>query len=251
MNLVFETDDSKLIPAVTTAQMREVDRIAIEETGPNLYQMMENAGRNLATLALDLLGSDAPSARILVLAGAGGNGGGGICAGRHLANKGAKVALCLAQPDRLGEVPGWQYKVFLNTSGRALSAADVANEMFDMILDALIGYSLQASPHRVYADLISWANASGAPIVALDVPSGVDSTTGATPGVYISAVATMTLALPKTGLLPNKTGSLYLADIGIPIETYRRLGLSYAPQFGNRYIVPLHVFNTEGPCCVK
>src|SRR5215831_6725363 len=186
MNLVFETEDGRVIPALTTAQMREVDRIAIEETGPNLYQMMENAGRNLATLALDILGGDFRNARILVLAGSGGNGGGGICAGRHLANKGANVTLCLSQPDHLGEVTGWQYKVFLSTSGRALSAADASNETFDLILDALIGYGLQTAPQGIYADMIRWANASRTPIVALEVPSGVDSTTGATSGVFIS-----------------------------------------------------------------
>src|SRR5260370_12249145 len=77
----FITDKGVAVPTVTAAQMREVDRIAVEETGPNLFQMMENAGRNLAELAIELAGV---RARVLVLAGPRRNGGGGICAARPL-----------------------------------------------------------------------------------------------------------------------------------------------------------------------
>jgi len=68
-------------------KMREVDRVAMDETGPNLFQMMENAGRNLAELAFEKIGEGWRNAKIVVLAGTGGNGGGGICAARHLANR--------------------------------------------------------------------------------------------------------------------------------------------------------------------
>lgn len=131
----FFTDSGIAVPAITADQMREVDRIAIEETGPNLYQMMENAGRNLAALAIDLLGSGWTKASVVVLAGKGGNGGGGICATRHLANR--------------------------------------------------------------------------------------------------------TLALPKTGPLPEKTGDLFLADIGIPAGVYERMGLADQSPFDDRFCVPL------------
>src|SRR5215469_15771025 len=87
----FITEDGIEVPAVDTDQMREVDRIAVEETGPNLYQMMENAGRNLASLAIEVMGKEWQKAKILVLAGTGGNGGGGICAARHLANRNSTV----------------------------------------------------------------------------------------------------------------------------------------------------------------
>ncbi len=81
------TDTGVKVPAVTEAQMREIDHIAVEETGPNLFQMMENAGRNLALAAIGMLGDAWQDARVLVMAGSGGNGGGGICAARHLANR--------------------------------------------------------------------------------------------------------------------------------------------------------------------
>ena len=240
----FQTEDGIVVPAVTAEQMREVDRVAIEETGPNLYQMMENAGRSLATAALGLLGDNTAS-RILVLAGNGGNGGGGICAARHLADRGVKVALCLADPLALSEVAKWQYEVFSATPGSALSAAALQAERFDLIIDALIGYSLTGAPRSAFAALIDWANAAGTDILALDVPSGLDSTTGIKPGAAIRPHTTLTLALPKTGLKTGRAGRLLLADIGIPLETYQRLHLSYVPPFRHRYIVPLTICNGD------
>jgi NAD(P)H-hydrate epimerase len=235
----FFTDTEIEVPAVTAEQMREVDRIAMEETGPNLFQMMENAGRNLALLALEVLGQGWDKAGIMVLAGGGGNGGGGICAARHLANRGMRVKLCLAEPDRLGEVPSFQRKVFQSTSGTEVEAAHVREEPADLILDALIGYGLKSAPRGSVAELIHWANETKAPILALDLPSGVNATTGETPGACIKPQWTMTLALPKTGLLPEHTGDLFLADIGIPAGTYRRMGLRYVAPFGHRFRVPL------------
>ena len=96
----FLTPSGMQLPAVTADGMREIDRIAIEEAGPNLFQMMENAGRNLALQAIEVLGPTWRERHVVVLAGAGGNGGGGICAARHLANRGADVTLVLAAPLR-------------------------------------------------------------------------------------------------------------------------------------------------------
>jgi len=236
----FFSDTNIQVPAVTTKQMREIDSMAVEETGPALLQMMENAGRNLAQLAMEGLGEHWREAKIVVLAGTGGNGGGGICAARHLANHNLNVRLCLSAPNRLRKVPAYQRHIFASTLGKEVEFADLRQEAApDLILDALLGYSLQAAPKGEVVELIRWANDTKAPIISLDVPSGVDSTTGETPGDFINAQITMTLALPKTGLLPEKTGNLVLADIGIPEDTYHRLGLSYTSPFGNRFRVPL------------
>lgn len=235
----FFSDAGIEVPAVTAAQMKELDRIATEGTGPNLFQMMEHAGRNLTLLALEVLGDRWSTARVTVLAGGGGNGGGAICAARHLANRGINVRLCLIDPDRLEAVPAFQRKVFLATRGREVAPAGLGEEPVDLILDGLIGYGLRAVPREPVADLIRWANGRGAPILALDVPSGVDATTGRTPGTFIKPRWTMTLALPKTGLLPERTGTLFLADLGIPEGAYRRLGLPYVRPFGRRFWIPL------------
>ncbi len=204
--------------------MREVDRIAMEETGPNLFQMMENAGRNLALQAIDVLASGCQEAEIVVLAGLGGNAGGGICAARHLANRQAKVQLALSSTDRLGEVPSFQRKIFHSTSGKEIEATDLFGQHPDLIIDAVIGYSLKGAPRGTALEFIKWANDTGAPILSLDVPSGVDSTTGESEGEFIHTKWTMTLALPKTGLVPEKTGALFLADIGIPEAVYLKNG---------------------------
>ena len=235
----YFTDTAIQVPVITADQMREVDRVAVEETGPNLFQMMENAGRNLALQVIETSGAHWARARIIVLAGGGGSGGGGICAARHLVNRGLDVKLCLAEADRLGPVPAFQRKIFGAAAGPEIGIADLQHETPDLIVDALIGYGLQAAPAGLTADLIRWANGSGAPILALDVPSGVDSTTGLTPGAFIRARWTMTLALPKSGLLPEKTGDLVLADIGIPRATFERIGVPYTSPFGNRFRVPL------------
>jgi len=235
----FVTDTGKEVSAVAVAQMREVDRIAIEETGPNLFQMMENAGSNLAEQALEALGVRWREALVVVLAGPGGNGGGGICAARHLANHGVRVALCFSEPGRLGPVPALQRKIFRETGGIEVTADRLAGEQADLIVDALIGYSLAGPPRGTAAELIRWANGS-APILSLDVPSGLDATTGEAPGEVARARWTMTLALPKTGLLDERAGELVLADIGIPEGVYRRAAIPYRTPFDRRTRVPLH-----------
>jgi len=235
----FLTKSGIAVPAVTADQMRELDRVAMKETGPNLFQMMENAGRNLALLAIEVLGRGWTTARVVVLAGSGGNGGGGICAARHLANRGVDVRLCLADPEHLGEVPAFQRKIFLSTPGQEIAVVDLTAGPADLILDALIGYSLRGAPQGTVADLIRRANGARVPILALDLPSGVDATTGEAPGEFIRPRWTMTLALPKTGLAPEKTGALFLADIGIPAEAYRRMGLTFPAPWGKRFWIRL------------
>jgi NAD(P)H-hydrate epimerase len=234
----FFTSTNQEVPALAAAQMREVDRIAMQETGPNLFQMMENAGRNLAEMALEALGEAWLQARVVVLAGTGGNGGGGITAARHLANRGVRVELCLALPNKLSEVAAWQRKVFQSTAGKEVQLRDLEGKSAGLILDALIGYGLESAPQGVFAECIHWANSTGAPIISLDVPSGMDSTTGQTPGEFIRSYSTMTLALPKLGLA-QAAGEIVLADIGIPAETYQRIGIAYRSPFGNHFRVPL------------
>jgi NAD(P)H-hydrate epimerase len=237
----FVTEVGITVPAVTADQMREIDRIAVEETGPNLFQMMENAGRNLAHHALERLGPTDGRAHVVVLAGSGGNGGGGICAARHLANRNVDVSLVLADPNRLSDVPAYQRKVFASTSGREIEAAALGRDRADLIVDALIGYGLRSGPHGRAAELIAWANQNRAPIVALDIPSGLNATTGERPGVCIRAQTTLTLALPKVGLVGDTVGDLWLADIGIPRATFERAGVSYAHPFGRDDRVRLRI----------
>jgi NAD(P)H-hydrate epimerase len=187
---------------------------------------------------MDLLGAHWSRAEILVLAGTGGNGGGGICAARHLANRGAAVTLCLAAPLRLSSVADWQYAVYRSTAGRVTTASDLPASP-ELIVDALIGYSLGGAPRGVFDTLIGWTNGSKGQVLSLDIPSGVDATTGASPGSSVRAAVTLTLALPKVGLSSDRTGRVWLADIGIPTDTYRRAGITYRWPASRDFIVPL------------
>jgi NAD(P)H-hydrate epimerase len=235
----FITTTGIEIPSVTAKQMMEIDRIAMQETGPNLYQMMENAGRNLCMLTIEKLGRNWNKAKILVLAGTGGNGGGGICAARHLANHGADVTVCITDVSKLKEVPAYQYHILQGTEAKIIEVGDLDHHHPEIILDAIIGYSLTGEPIGNASKMIQWACQQDAPVISLDVPSGVNTTTGEKATHHIKPTTTLTLALPKTGLLPEVTGELYLADIGIPKEAFAKLNLHYTPPFGNDFYVKI------------
>ena len=237
----FVTDTGVRVPAITTAQMREVDRIAVEELGPNLYQMMENAGRNLALAVLATLGDAAWSTPIVVMAGTGGNGGGGICAARHLANRGAEVSVVVSDASRLTSVPKHQLHTYRSTSDTLEDLDGLSATTSGLVVDAIIGYGLSEAPRSAAEQMIAWIGAQNGSVISLDVPSGVDSTTGEAPGAHVRASKTLTLALPKSGLDSTAVGDLWLADIGIPQGVYQRVGVDVPPgSFGDRFLVPLH-----------
>lgn len=237
----FLTEAGLVVPAITTEQMREVDRVAVEETGPVLLQMMENAGRNLASLGVEMLGEGWTHVEIVVLAGTGGNGGGGICAARHLANHGGQVTLLVTDLDRLSAVPAQQWETYRATGGRLAEIGDLPSLRPALVIDAVLGYSLQGAPHGIAAELIEWMSLGDAPVLSLDVPSGIDSTTGEAPGAHVRATTTMTLALPKTGLFVEAVGELWLADLGIPRGVLEQSGVRTPPEelFASGYRVRL------------
>lgn len=223
--------------------MREVDRIMVEELGIELLQMMENAGRALATRARAMLGGDAAGARVTVMAGAGGNGGGGLAAARRLALWGADVTVVLAQPgESMTGVPARQLSI-LRRMGVAALGPEAHLPVADVLVDALIGYSLSGAPRPPVSVLIRAANAAPAPVLALDIPSGLDGDRGTPYDPCIAATSTLTLALPKAGLLVPSArdfvGELYLADISVPRQVYDRLGLHVGALFSRDDVVPV------------
>ena len=221
------------VPSVTTEQMREVDRAMIEDFHIKLIQMMENAGRHLAHLARVRFFENRPEGqRVVVLAGTGGNGGGVLVAARRLWNFGALVQVITTKPaGAFTPVPTHQLDILERMGVTVLPAAELpVVQAADLILDGLIGYSLQGAPRGSAAALIRWANDQSSPILSLDAPSGVDTTTGKVFDPAVKATATMTLALPKEGLLgPDleaQVGELYLADISVPPQLYSRAPLN-------------------------
>ena len=238
-DIAFQTEAGTPVPALSEEQMREVDRIAMEDFGLGVLQMMENAGRNLALHVIDML--DGTKGVVTVLAGSGGNGGGGICAARHLHNRRLAVRLLLTKrPGELTGSAGAQLKI-LSAAGLEASAPEQAEALIaeaDLTIDALLGYSLQGAPRDLTATLIDACNRHAKQVLSLDLPSGVHASTGETPGVAVTPHRTLTLALPKNGLA-RIPGDLYLADIGIPPEVYEPLGVHFEPLFDEHYWVKL------------
>jgi len=213
------------VPYLTTERMVEVDRAMMEDFEIDLVRMMENAGRNLAHLARSrFLGGDPRGKSVVVLAGTGGNGGGALVAARRLHGYGAEVRVAVTSSE-LTPVPAHQLRI-LEKLGVPILYKDLPYAAAELIIDGAIGYSLQGDPRGRAAELIQWANDADAPILALDAPSGLDTSTGAVFKPTIVATATMTLALPKEGLrtagVADVVGELYLADISVPRALYAR-----------------------------
>ena len=238
------------VPALTRDGIAAVDRLAIEEFGIGLPQMMEQAGSHLAEVVRIELGGDLRRRRIVVAAGPGNNGGGGLVAARHLANRGATVRIVLARPAlRLGEAAREELATLLQMELACcvavydLPEAELRGALddADLIVDAILGYNALGPPHGEVEALINHVMESGRPVVSLDLPSGIDPDTGRADGPSIRAEATMTLALPKIGLSSESgrrhSGRLYLADLGLPGALYRRLGLTVDAPFAAARVV--------------
>ncbi len=211
------------VPAATAAQMAEADRIASEELGIPLELLMENASHQIAVAARTFLGGVAGK-RIVAFAGSGNNGGDALGGLRHLSGWGANVGVVLSGPaERLRPLARRQHDILANLGVPRDAAVDDA----DLVIDGLLGYSVAGPPRDAVADLIRAANASRLPVLAVDIPSGLHPDTGEPLGVTIRAALTVTLALPKRGLVATRSralvGELLLADIGIPPQAFDRL----------------------------
>lgn len=232
----FQTTSGIQVAAVTADEMQSVDRVAVEDVGLELLQMMENAGRTLACHVLAV--GDGP---VLVIAGNGGNGGGGLACARHLVNHDVAVEVVLdREPDTLTGAAAQQYRILDKMAVQISVGTDALDEdgRFTVLVDALIGYGLSGSVREPARTLLEAMNQRRAPIVSLDVPSGIDATTGEILGIAADPVRTVTLALPKMGLI-DRTESLVLADIGIPHTVYERVNIAYENPFGQRTWVEL------------
>lgn len=238
------------VPYLTTEQMIEVDRAMMEDYTIGLIQMMENAGRNLAHLARErFFDGDARGKQVTILAGTGGNGGGALVSARRLHNYGAQVQVYLSKADQaFKSVPARQLDILRRMRVPVALADSISRAQTpDLIVDGIIGYSLKGAPRGTAAELIRWANSRNAPILSLDAPSGVDTTTGTVFDPAVQATATMTLALPKVGLrapgVQEQVGELYLADISVPPGLYAApaLDLQVDPIFAQNDIVRLPI----------
>jgi NAD(P)H-hydrate epimerase len=225
---------------ISVAQMRDVDRAAIE-LGLTLTRMMENAGANLAWLASAMLDGDVTGRDVIVLAGPGGNGGGGLVAARRLIGWGANVDIRLASdPAGLEPIPLEQLRL-LERMDSSIAVGAAALRAPDLFIDAILGYGQRGDPRGAAAAMV--AATSMARVLSLDVPTGLELERGIVGEPVVRAERTLTLALPKEALrTPNArpfVGDLYLADISIPTGVYQRLGIPYHSPFSGGPIVRL------------
>jgi NAD(P)H-hydrate epimerase len=224
------------IPAITGEQMAEVDRIMMQDMGVDSLQLMELAGYGVADAVRRHAGIDLHARpRILALAGTGGNGGDAMVAARLLQAWGAKTTTVLVKPrDEFSGTARHQLAILDRMDIPVREPAEVeALPDADLVIDGLLGFSLRGDPRGEAARLIRMANDHPAPVVAIDLPSGLNATTGHVGDPCIQASMTVTLALPKTGLLTAPqavTGEIWLADIGVPSSVYDRIGVQVPPE---------------------
>ena len=201
--------------------MRAVDRWAIEERGVPSLELMERAGAGVTRMVEQL----APDGPVTVVCGKGNNGGDGLVVARLLREAGRSVTVvCAASPGdfagdarvNLERLPG---EVPLELSKDRERSEQVLTEA-TVIVDALLGTGFQGEPRGAVEEAIEAVNAARAPVVSVDVPSGVDVSTGVVSGAAVRAVATVTFHAGKPGLwiAPGKAhaGEVHTIDIGIP-----------------------------------
>jgi len=236
---------------VTTAQMRDVQRLAQEEFGIDILQLTENAGRAAALMALAMLGGRGRGQHIVILCGGGNTGAAGLAAARHLANWGFRVDPIISGVEEEASFTARRQLTILRQAG-ILEPADLESSEItvedqlahaDLVLDAIVGYGLEGAPQGIASAVTQLAIQAARPMLSLDVPTGVNATTGEVNYPAIRAATTLMLDLPKRGLIEASarahTGELFLADLGIPSAVPERLGISVAGVFNEGPIVRL------------
>ncbi len=215
-----------MLKVVTSQQMREMDRHTIQDLGVPGVVLMENAGVGTYRVIMDLL-KDHPDPLVYVFSGKGNNGGDGFVVARHLWDQGIRVNVFIvgSEADLKGDALV-NYRIIRNFGlpvrfiQNEESLQQATAELPDLIVDALLGTGIQGAVRGFMKTVIEHLNALSVPVVAVDVPSGVNADLPVVEGEAIRAIATVTMALPKPCHIfyPARSfvGELYIADIGIP-----------------------------------
>jgi enhancer of mRNA-decapping protein 3 len=279
------TTTNRSCPTVSPLQTLEIEQITIAEFGLADEIIAENAGRGIAEAAVALLSNDAAAPTMLVLTGNHRTGARAIAAARHLRNRGHRVTVCLLGLEHEAELLEncrKQLDVFRKVGGRVLRWEDLSMRLGtadlgpDVIIDALFGMhlsfdDLRTDDQAVAFEIISWVNRSNIGVLSVDVPSGINASTGKCPHnqtringtdasqstgeptlaeggrLCINAASVVCLGAPKTGVLnallsgERLIWSLSVADIGIPQIVWRKYGTRrrHGIDFGNKWVVPL------------
>ncbi len=234
------------IPVVSVEEAKKIDALAVRYFGLDQIQLMENAGRIIAELSREMLGR-IEGKYITILCGKGNNGGDAIISARHLHNWGAKVTVIIPDhPEHITKTNKEQLGVLRSMYVDRLFAT---NKMIwedtirksHLIIDGLLGYSIDRPPETNYLELIEMVNKHKVKILSIDTPSGLDPDTGNRLQNCINASYTLSLGLMKRGLISDKAkdfvGKLFVGDIGIPHEVYELMGLKIPKIFSKSSLI--------------
>ncbi|KAH7046424.1 YjeF N-terminal domain-containing protein [Linnemannia elongata] len=250
-------------PTVTAAQMQEVERICAADMGLTDEQMIENGGRGAAMMCLQALGGSrriqpnnhnaAPI--VVILAGNNRTGAYALSAARHLSNHGCIVLAFVAGSNHEGQLNSmvaFQSRGFLATGGEmihTIAELPQASSPVDLIMDGMLGYQytvrdiVDSYERETVCDLMDWANDNKAPVLSLDMPSGVNGTTGQGDKTKFCVRPKWTLCLgaPKAGCRSRSTtGELFLTDLGIPRPCWKKVGVKgWGMPWGADFLVGL------------
>jgi hydroxyethylthiazole kinase-like uncharacterized protein yjeF len=217
----FGYPESGMFELLTTAEMADADRLAIA-SGMAGGELMESAGRAVAEAVAERHPS---GSRIVVVAGPGNNGGDGFVAARLLAERGARVEVMLLGD--VGRLKGDAALAAKKWTGPVAAAEPRALAGAEVVIDALFGAGLDRPVEGRAQALIEAINAGDAPVYAVDLPSGINGTSGAALGVAVKAARTITFFRKKPGhlLLPGRLhcGTVAVADIGIPASVLAKI----------------------------
>ncbi len=215
-----------MIPVATAAQIRECDRATIDDLGLPGLVLMENASRSVAFRAFEMFDDAMAGKRIAVYCGKGNNGGDGFATARHLHNAEAIVKVFLiGSAEKLTGDAAFNCQLFKKIGGmvKEIHESDdfpLPPYDFDLAVDALLGTGFKGEAHGLFAEAIDQINTMSCPVIAVDMPSGVEADTGKATGSVVEADVTVTFGLVKRGLLvtPGREMAVEvaIADISIP-----------------------------------
>jgi hydroxyethylthiazole kinase-like uncharacterized protein yjeF len=210
-------------PVLTSHQVKEVDALAQERFGISLDWLMEAAGWQVARFCPEVTA---------VVCGVGNNAGDGLAAARHLHRWGRLASVCCVDRTRLQGAAAREL-LALRRIGIEVSS-DLRLDGAQAVVDAIFGTGLSRPPAGPFAKWIEAINSSQLRVISVDVPSGLDADSGVAYAPCVNAHTTVTLGLPKPGLLagdgPRLAGEVWVADIGVPFEAYAMVGAEVPPN---------------------
>ena len=204
---------SSALPSITSAQVRRVDEIALDRFGIGIDWLMEAAGWQVARQV---------TGQAVVVCGVGNNGGDGLAAARHLHRWGRLVSVSCVDATKLSGASARELEALRKAGVDVWPVLQVQDA--EVIVDAIFGTGLTRAPEGKFAEWIETINASGKQVISVDVPSGLDADSGLAYSPFVDADVTVALGFPKPGL-QQFGGKVVVADIGVPLEAYRAVGV--------------------------